>query len=707
MKAKAPRAIEVAGARTHNLKGVSCRVPIGAITVVTGPSGSGKSSLAFDTLYAEGQRRFVESMSTYARQFLERMERPDVDRIDHLLPALAIEQKSPSRSARSTVGTATEIHDVLRLLFAAAGTVVCPACRVEVRRESPRGVVDALLAELGEGARVLVLAPRPAAGLAERAPLWVRSGLFRAVAPDGSVVSFDAGHAASRGRGRSREARRRAARPASGRPGARGVDRGRLLRRGGGAPRPGGVFRARAPLPARPRVQLLRPPLRGADPGPLLLQLAARCLPDLPGLRTGGGPRRGEDPPRPRSHASRASLRAVQHAGLRQRLPRPRPRLPAARNPPRRALERADGAREGARLGRRRRLVRREGALHVPRDEALQGARPRDDREVPRVRALPGLPRRAADPRSAFGPGRWRDPAGALRAAARRAPREAPWAPARGDGEGARRLARGGPRQARRDARRRRALLPLAVADDADPLRRRGAEGPARSGARQRPHRDALRPGRADRRAPPVRHGAPSRGAPAPRRRGERRLRRRARPRRRPRGGPRHRPRAGRRGPRRPARFRGGAGGPVAGRDGDGRGAAGEDGARGRAACAVSARPPAHRRCAGEQPGGPDGRDSRPASWLRSAARRGRESRPSSSTSSPRARFAPSGGRKATHSSAGPTTGSRGSRRSTTSSSSTSRPSAAPPARTRRPTRRRGTRCAPSGPGARPRARRA
>ena len=192
MSRRAPRAIEVAGARTHNLKNVSCRVPIGAITVVTGPSGSGKSSLAFDTLYAEGQRRFVESMSTYARQFLERMERPDVDRIDHLLPALAIEQKSPGRSARSTVGTATEVHDVLRLLFAAAGTVVCPSCGTEVRRESPESVRESLLGELGEGARVVVVAPRPAEGLPERAPLWVRSGFFRAVAADGSVVAFDA-----------------------------------------------------------------------------------------------------------------------------------------------------------------------------------------------------------------------------------------------------------------------------------------------------------------------------------------------------------------------------------------------------------------------------------------------------------------------------------------------------------------------------------
>jgi excinuclease ABC subunit A len=193
MTPKAPRAIEVSGARTHNLKGVSCRFPIGAITVVTGPSGSGKSSLAFDTLYAEGQRRFVESMSTYARQFLERMERPDVDRIEHLLPALAIEQKAPARSARSTVGTATEIHDVLRLLFAVAGTLVCPSCGTAVRRESPESVREALLAGFGEGARVLVLAPRGTERLAERAPLWVRSGLFRAVGADGSVASFDVG----------------------------------------------------------------------------------------------------------------------------------------------------------------------------------------------------------------------------------------------------------------------------------------------------------------------------------------------------------------------------------------------------------------------------------------------------------------------------------------------------------------------------------
>ncbi len=185
-------AIRVEGARTHNLRGVTCSIPVGALTVVTGPSGSGKSSLAFDTVYAEGQRRFVESMSTYARQFLERMERPDVDRIDPLLPAIAIEQKAPTRSARSTVGTATEILDVLRLLYAAAADVVCPACREPVRRESPASVRDDLLERWGEGTRLLVLAPRPAGEAAKAAPRWLRSGLFRAAAADGSVADFDA-----------------------------------------------------------------------------------------------------------------------------------------------------------------------------------------------------------------------------------------------------------------------------------------------------------------------------------------------------------------------------------------------------------------------------------------------------------------------------------------------------------------------------------
>ena len=114
--------ITITGARTHNLKNISLRIPKGQLVVVTGLSGSGKSSLAFDTLYAEGQRRYVESLSAYARQFLSRMEKPDVDQMDGLSPAIAIEQKSTSHNPRSTVGTITEIADYLRLLFARAGT---------------------------------------------------------------------------------------------------------------------------------------------------------------------------------------------------------------------------------------------------------------------------------------------------------------------------------------------------------------------------------------------------------------------------------------------------------------------------------------------------------------------------------------------------------------------------------------------------------
>jgi excinuclease ABC subunit A len=183
-------AITVVRARTHNLKNVSCAFPVGALTVVTGPSGSGKSSLAFDTLYAEGQRRFVESMSTYARQYLERLERPDVDLIEHVLPALAIEQRAPMRSARSTVGTATEIHDVLRLLFAAAGTLRCPDDGAPVRRHTAETVREELLAAWGEGARVLVIAPRAVNSFEAESAEWRRLGFFRTVSASGGVLEI-------------------------------------------------------------------------------------------------------------------------------------------------------------------------------------------------------------------------------------------------------------------------------------------------------------------------------------------------------------------------------------------------------------------------------------------------------------------------------------------------------------------------------------
>jgi excinuclease ABC subunit A len=138
--------IRVVNARQHNLQGITVEIPRRTVTVVTGPSGSGKSSLAFDTLYAEGQRRYIESLSTYAKQFLERMPKPLVDRLEGIAPAVAIEQQAPAMSARSTVGTATELHDYLRLLWARVGEQFCINCGAPVRRDTPQAAVDAILA---------------------------------------------------------------------------------------------------------------------------------------------------------------------------------------------------------------------------------------------------------------------------------------------------------------------------------------------------------------------------------------------------------------------------------------------------------------------------------------------------------------------------------------------------------------------------------
>ncbi len=150
--------IRVRGARTHNLKNIDLDIPRNRLVVITGMSGSGKSSLAFDTLYAEGQRRYVESLSTYARQFLQLMDKPDVDIIEGLSPAISIEQKATSHNPRSTVGTVTEIHDYLRLLYARAGTPFCPDHHLALQAQSVSQMVDAALA-LPEGTRLMVLAP--------------------------------------------------------------------------------------------------------------------------------------------------------------------------------------------------------------------------------------------------------------------------------------------------------------------------------------------------------------------------------------------------------------------------------------------------------------------------------------------------------------------------------------------------------------------
>jgi excinuclease ABC subunit A len=150
--------ISVRGARQHNLRDINVRIPRNTLTVVTGLSGSGKSSLAFDTIYAEGQRRYVETLSAYARQFLDQIERPDVDSIEGLSPAISIEQKTTSRSPRSTVGTITEIYDYLRLLYASVGTPHCPNCGRPIQRQTAEQIVQRIL-QLGTGERVTVMAP--------------------------------------------------------------------------------------------------------------------------------------------------------------------------------------------------------------------------------------------------------------------------------------------------------------------------------------------------------------------------------------------------------------------------------------------------------------------------------------------------------------------------------------------------------------------
>ena len=184
--------IRIRGARTHNLKNVSLDLPRNKLVVVTGLSGSGKSSLAFDTLYAEGQRRYVESLSAYARQFLQLMEKPDVDLIEGLSPAIAIEQKATSHNPRSTVGTVTEIHDYLRLLFARVGTPYCPEHQLPLAAQSVSQMVDHVLA-LPEDTRIMILAPVVAGRKGEQVDLFaeLRAQGFVRLRVDGKVHDID------------------------------------------------------------------------------------------------------------------------------------------------------------------------------------------------------------------------------------------------------------------------------------------------------------------------------------------------------------------------------------------------------------------------------------------------------------------------------------------------------------------------------------
>src|ERR1700723_3194433 len=187
-----PGSIHVRGAREHNLKNVDVIIPRDSLTVLTGLSGSGKSSLAFDTIYAEGQRRYVESLSAYARQFLEMMQKPDVDSIDGLSPAISIEQKTTSRNPRSTVGTVTEIYDYMRLLFARVGVPYSPATGLPIESQTVSQMVDRIMA-MPDGTRLLLLAPvvRGRKGEYRKELQELQKRGFQRVKIDGTLTDID------------------------------------------------------------------------------------------------------------------------------------------------------------------------------------------------------------------------------------------------------------------------------------------------------------------------------------------------------------------------------------------------------------------------------------------------------------------------------------------------------------------------------------
>src|SRR5258707_13577611 len=183
--------ISIRGARAHTLKNIDVTIPRDKLVVITGLSGSGKSSLAFDTIFAEGPGRYVESLSTYARQFLERMEKPDVDSIDGLSPALAIDQKGATQNPRSTVATVTEVYDYLRLLYARIGHPHCPTCGREISQQTVQHMVDAVLT-LPERSRIMLLAPLVKEHQGAYAPVFDemrRSGYVR-VRVDGKIADL-------------------------------------------------------------------------------------------------------------------------------------------------------------------------------------------------------------------------------------------------------------------------------------------------------------------------------------------------------------------------------------------------------------------------------------------------------------------------------------------------------------------------------------
>ena len=295
------------GVRVHNLKNIDLDIPLNRLIVVTGVSGSGKSSLAFDTLYAEGQRRYIESLSSYARQFLERMDKPDADLIEGIPPAIAIQQKAATKNPRSTVATVTEIFDFLRVLFARIGIVHCLQCGRPVRRDTIDGMVAELLG-LPAGTRASVTFS------------WPREKGLR-LAQEGRLLPGrrrTARSSTSRRRASPRRARPRHPR----RPHRLGVDdRERLvdslemgLKKGDGRVIVRTERRPRVPLLRKARVQGLPAPRRGSLPEPLLLQQPPRRLPRVPRLRRPGRRRRGQGHPRPRQEPGAGRRRALDQA---------------------------------------------------------------------------------------------------------------------------------------------------------------------------------------------------------------------------------------------------------------------------------------------------------------------------------------------------------------------------------------------------------
>jgi len=279
MSPSAHDAILVRGARQNNLRNLDLDLPLNALIVVTGVSGSGKSSLVFDTLFAEGQRRYVETFSPYARQFLDRMDKPQVDRIEHIPPAIAIDQVNPVRTSRSTVGTMTELNDHLKLLFARAARLYCRGCGNPVRRDHAQSIAEALPAAFAdlEAPLLLICFPVPLPARMQVAELKAelgKLGYTRIHREQPRLLNVIQDRLRLDGIERSRliEALEAALRAGHGRMSVHALD-------------PQGAEQ-RVLLFKRPALRAVRPALPGCDAGAVLVQLAGRCLRDLSRLRS-------------------------------------------------------------------------------------------------------------------------------------------------------------------------------------------------------------------------------------------------------------------------------------------------------------------------------------------------------------------------------------------------------------------------------------